>query len=621
LIPFFISTYDGKNNSNFYLSDYRNVDELIISVLKSLMIRKYNGYNVYMHNMAKFDIIFLFKYLLKLGLVHPVIHNNRIISIKFNYGQNNKYQLNFRDSLLLLLNSLNKLCDSFSVVNPKIIFPIFFANENNLNYIGEIPNIKYFKDIDLKTYKNYISNFNGLWNFRKESIKYCNLDCISLYQILFKFNNMIFELFGKNIHNYPTLPSLAMGIYRSSFMDKENIPQLSGKIAKDIRAGYIGGAVDMYIPKSKPGVKIKSYDVNSLYPSQMESQLMPIGMPTYFNGDIRKIDLNAFGFFYCEIIAPEDIQHPILQTRVKINGINKTIAPIGTWEDMLFSEELYNAEKYGYKFKILWGYTFESKNIFKDYVNFLYNLRLQYPKSDPLNFIAKILLNSLYGRFGMDDNFEDINVIHKDFYGDFENKFIEQITEKIEIDDYFIVFIKASDGLIKDQGEHNVSVGIAAAITAYSRIHMSQFKNNPKINLYYTDTDSIYTDSDIDKSLINSKILGMLKLENVCEKAIFLGPKLYALMLENGGFIHKIKGLNQKINIDFNDFQKLLTKDTIIAKTQPKWFRSLSESKINILEQLYSIKTTNNKRLLVYDNNYKLIGTRNYRIDKSKEIK
>ncbi len=183
MIPFFISTYDGKNNSNFYLSDYRNVDELIISVLKSLMIRKYNGYNVYMHNMAKFDIIFLFKYLLKLGLVHPVIHNNRIISIKFNYGQNNKYQLNFRDSLLLLLNSLNKLCDSFSVVNPKIIFPIFFANENNLNYIGEIPNIKYFKDIDLKTYKNYISNFNGLWNFRKESIKYCNLDCISLYQI------------------------------------------------------------------------------------------------------------------------------------------------------------------------------------------------------------------------------------------------------------------------------------------------------------------------------------------------------------------------------------------------------------------------------------------------------
>jgi hypothetical protein len=91
-----------------------------------------------------------------------VIHNNRIISIDFYYGPKNKYQVKFRDSLLLLLNSLDKLCESFTVENPKIMFPILFTNENNLNYIGEVPNIKYFKNIDLKSYKNYISNFNGL---------------------------------------------------------------------------------------------------------------------------------------------------------------------------------------------------------------------------------------------------------------------------------------------------------------------------------------------------------------------------------------------------------------------------------------------------------------------------
>jgi HEAT repeat protein len=65
----------------------------------------------------------------------------------------------------------------------------------------------------------------------------------------------------------------------------------------------------------------------------------------------------------------------------------------------------------------------------------------------------------------------------------------------------------------------------------------------------------------------------------------------------------------------------LLSKDSIIAKTQAKWFRSLSESKINILEQLYSIKTTNNKRRLIYNENNKLIGTKAYKIDKSKDIK
>ena len=79
------------------------------------------------------------------------------------------------------------------------------------------------------------------------------------------------------------------------------------------------------------------------------------------------------------------------------------MAPIGTWEDMIFSEEMNNALKYGYKFNILWGYTFEKDNVFKEYVDFLYILRQQYPKTDPMNFIAKILLNSLYGRFGMDD--------------------------------------------------------------------------------------------------------------------------------------------------------------------------------------------------------------------------
>jgi hypothetical protein len=72
---------------------------------------------------------------------------------------------------------------------------------------------------------------------------------------------------------------------------------------------------------------------------------------------------------------------------------------------MIFSAEMDNAIKFGYKFEILWGYKFEKDIIFKDYVDFLYNFRLNYPSTDPLNYIAKILLNSLYGRFGMDDNF------------------------------------------------------------------------------------------------------------------------------------------------------------------------------------------------------------------------
>lgn len=133
---------------------------------------------------------------------------------------------------------------------------------------------------------------------------------------------------------------------------------------------------------------------------------------------------------------------------------------------MIFSPEMDNAKKY--------GYTFENKVVFKDYVEFLYSLRLNYDKSNPMNFIAKILLNSLYGRFGMDDNFTNITIIDKDFYPDFENKHLDNIVEKIDLWDYLLVFYHSQGE--QDDGIHNVSIAIAAAITAYSRIHMTQFK-------------------------------------------------------------------------------------------------------------------------------------------------
>jgi hypothetical protein len=165
----------------------------------------------------------------------------------------------------------------------------------------------------------------------------------------------------------------------------------------------------------------------------------------------------------------------------------------------------------------------------------------------------------------MNDNFPDIDIIHKDYINDFENKFLEQIISKIKLDDHFLV-VYESENLFKSNKTHNISISIASAITAYARIHMSQFKNNPKINLYYSDTDSIFTDSDVDKSLIDSKILGKLKLEHVCKRAIFLTPKVYCLETIEGEFIYKIKGLKKDTDLSFQDFEKLLIKNSLIKK-------------------------------------------------------
>ena len=89
--------------------------------------------------------------------------------------------------------------------------------------------------------------------------------------------------------------------------------------------------------------------------------------------------------------------------------------------------------------------------------------------------------------------------------------------------------------------ELKISIEIASAVTAYSIIYISSFKNNINYNLYYTDTDSIFIDSDLDKKFIDNDI-GNFKLEHIFKECIFLGPKLYAGITVDNKYISKFKG-------------------------------------------------------------------------------
>jgi DNA polymerase elongation subunit (family B) len=172
-----------------------------------------------------------------------------------------------------------------------------------------------------------------------------------------------------------------------------------------------------------------------------------------------------------------------------------------------------------------------------------------------MNYLAKILLNSLYGRFGMDDNFATVNIIHKDYYSDFENKFIDNILDTKDLGDYKLITFNNINTLEDNNSTHNVSISIAASITAYARIHMSIFKNNQDFILYYTDTDSAYTNKALADYLVDNKKLGKLKLENICKKAIFLAPKVYCLETLDGKFIYKVKGLKHEVDLTMDDFK------------------------------------------------------------------
>jgi hypothetical protein len=143
-------------------------------------------------------------------------------------------------------------------------------------------------------------------------------------------------------------------------MSANTIYQLLGNVEAAIRQSYSGGAVDVYTPHNRitpffsniKGVfkKLFYYDVNSLYPTVMATHPMPVGKPIAFEGDILRVEPDAFGFFYCKITSPDSLQHPILQRRIKTSEGIRTIAGLGSWTGWIASGEMYNAIKYGYTF-------------------------------------------------------------------------------------------------------------------------------------------------------------------------------------------------------------------------------------------------------------------------------
>jgi len=203
----------------------------------------------------------------------------------------------------------------------------------------------------------------------------------------------------------------------------------------------------------------------------------------------------------------------------------------------------------------------------------------------------------------MDNRFKSNIIINKEDYPNFEKVNYGRILDITSLDNSLLIKIEFDDtNTMLDNGSetHNVNVLITSAITAYARIVISQFKNNPKLKLFYTDTDSIHTNLSPNKMNelypIENKSLGKLKLKNIVQKAFYIAPKIYYLETIDNKIIIKVKGLNKSDSLSEQDFQSLLTKNNSIIKSQDKMYKFYKESILIIKNQLYTIQQTNNKR-------------------------
>lgn len=252
----------------------------------------------------------------------------------------------------------------------------------------------------------------------------------------------------------------------------------------------------------------------------------------------------------------------------------RTIAPVGSWKGIYFSQELYNAidKNSNHSFKTHRGFLFRQDFLFKDYVDTLFNLRINNPPKSPLNIIAKLLLNSLYGRFGMSPDKPNHIIINDKLKKDsiFIDNDILNITDLgngNELYSYLPNKENPDNSEILDNNERKdsnllINVAIAASITGYSRIFMSYYKNNPLFKLYYSDTDSAFIDidlSNVNPDLIGSE-LGQLKPEYDFKEAVNLAPKVYGGITKDNKTILKVKGINIKKNpITFEQLESLIS--------------------------------------------------------------
>lgn len=142
---------------------------------------------------------------------------------------------------------------------------------------------------------------------------------------------------------------------------------------------------DAVFMDTTPKDKVFSFDLVTL---DLETQKSS-------DGDLRVND--TFGFIRVKVTAPLGLHVPLFET--KLNG--KTVSPVGTWTGWYFSEELKLALTLGYEFEVIEAVLFERGKVFEKYVSSLYKLRQSFDKADPRNMVCKLLLNSLYGKFGM----------------------------------------------------------------------------------------------------------------------------------------------------------------------------------------------------------------------------
>lgn len=288
-------------------------------------------------------------------------------------------------------------------------------------------------------------------------------------------------------------------------------PVFPVELDADIRRAYKGGFVYLKPEhKDKRGLQGITLDVNSLYPSVMYNALLPWGYPLYFEGEPQPND--AYPLFIVRLqcsfkVKPEHIptiqlknNRAFIETEYLTDSNGEIVQMTLTNVDLALFLEHYDVMNLEY----LCGWYFKGTvGMFKDYIDHWSHIKET--TTGALRQLAKLMLNSLYGKFATNPN------------GRKKVPVYDPNEDKVKY-------------ILDDPDERDpVYTAMGAFITAYAREKTIRSAQSVYDRFIYADTDSLHLiGTDPPEALeIHPTRLGAWKNEGVFTDSKYIRAKTY----------------------------------------------------------------------------------------------
>ena len=516
--------YLQEGRTRVYLWCLKSLDEKVSLIGIDLhsffenLININGEFVVYFHNLS-FDGEFINWYLLE---------NN------YTYAEKDQMKVKTFNSIIDESGSIymiKVMLTDTCIVNFKCSYKLF---PKSIEDIGEMVGVK-----KLNETHNYeeIKDYKSLDDLTEEEKMYINNDVSIMCKLITYLDSIGINAITMSSSAYKNWRMDKYFLCKNQFIKDEN-----EEINEIIRKSYRGGITKVNEKyKDKDFYDVISFDVNSLYPSVMYDNPTPIGMGKIYNTIKECIEDKRY--LYLVVIC-------VRSAKVK-NGFHSFIgenAGFSYSRKYEYKDEINNVVLYLWKdeynlFKRIYdvdgviskvvGYKV-AFNVFKDYIDRWIGVKVN-AKTPAERQLAKLMLNSLYGKFGMNDNR------------------VTKIPNGI-----------TSDGRISYDYVDTISVyydkKVASYITSCARVKYATMMNLCGECFIYGDTDSLYIKGhEIPPHFIgcvDDKKLGYWKYEGHYTHFRALKAKCYLKQYDNGEIDRKICGCPKSASslITFDNF-------------------------------------------------------------------